>query len=128
MAQSKGHRIGLCEYAGLTSCRLFTCWSVSPRLVDISYLHCNLSEFCSRFPWWPISSYLLSRSPCQLGITEELLSRGSLIAGPLWWYFLCRTAEKIADALKERRKRESLSQSDNSPTNWLINQLLPARP
>ncbi len=31
-----------------------------------------------------------------------------VVAGTLWWYFLCRVAEKVSDALKERRKRESL--------------------
>ena len=31
-----------------------------------------------------------------------------VVAGTFWWYFLCRTAEKVSHALKERRKRESL--------------------
>jgi hypothetical protein len=32
------------------------------------------------------------------------------VAGTLWWYFLCRTAERASAALKTRRRnRESLS-------------------
>jgi fructose-1,6-bisphosphatase/inositol monophosphatase family enzyme len=31
-----------------------------------------------------------------------------VVGGTLWWYVLCRTAEKVLDVLKDRPKKESL--------------------